>query len=272
MEDPRYAPCKILLGESIPILIWLEDAVARYGVPTVVFDLHLIVPDIQHAADVLHQWGWRPELPGPFSFLFPPCPIQYSRLICPAPEDERNQGDAFDSLEAETSEPLLERTATVLLSATEWKISTERLHEVSNNHYFPPLPVLANGLVTNLLDAPDGSGLASHLSTMLAYLYDYSSEVKTEGFEHCLDLENRQFHLDCISGQLMLWTLPFARHERQVRENIRQGCHELQECSVARTQENRLLFIDAFHELADRLGRRDHAHDVAKAICNGTGI
>ncbi|KAI1189491.1 hypothetical protein F5B17DRAFT_193055 [Nemania serpens] len=266
MEDPRYAPCKILLGESIPALIWFEDTIARYGVPTVVFDLHLIVPDIQHAADVLQQWGWRPKLPGPYSFLASPAPFQYRRLICPAPEDERNQGDALDSLEAETSEPLLERTSTVLLSATEWKISTERLHEASNNRYLPPLPVLANDLVTNLLDAPDGSALASHLSIMLAYLYRYSSEVKTEGFEHCLDLENRQFHLDCISGQLMLWTLPFARYERQVRENIRQGCHEFRKCSVARTKENRLLFIDACNELADRLRRRDYAHDVAEPI------
>ncbi|KAI1360244.1 hypothetical protein F5Y08DRAFT_317788 [Xylaria arbuscula] len=264
MKDSRYAPCKILLEESIPSLIWFEDAVARYGVPTVVFDLCLIVPDIQHAADILHQRGWRLKPPGPYSFLTPPCPVQYRRLICPVRENERNQGDAFDSPETGTS-LLSERTSTVLLSATEWKIPTERLHEASNNHHLPSLPVLANGLITNLLDAPDGSNVAEHLLMMLGYLYDYSSEVKTEGFENCLNLENRQFHLDCISGQLSLWTLPFARHQRQVREDIRQGHHEFRECSVARTPENRSLFKDDWNELAERLGRSHQTYEEVKA-------
>ncbi|KAI1177022.1 hypothetical protein F4777DRAFT_232886 [Nemania sp. FL0916] len=269
MENPRYAPCKILLRESIPTLIWFEDAVRRYGVPTMTFDLYLIVPDIQHAADVLHRSGWRPKPPSRYSFLVPPCPIQYSRLVRPAPEDERNrnQGDACDSssLEAETSVPLFEHNGTVLLSATEWKISTEELHEASNNYHFPPLSTLVNRLVTNWLDAPVGSQLALRLGLMLGYLYEYTSEVKTEEFKQCLELEHRQFHLDCLSGQLFMWTLPFARHERQIRENIRQGRHEFRECSVTRTKENKLLFTDTFDELAKRRCPYDYPSDVAKA-------
>ncbi|KAF2241870.1 hypothetical protein BU26DRAFT_585467 [Trematosphaeria pertusa] len=42
----------------MPCVVWFEDAVAYYGAPTVVFDLYVLVSDIETAAQVLIQNGW----------------------------------------------------------------------------------------------------------------------------------------------------------------------------------------------------------------------
>lgn len=42
-------PGRILLQHSIPTSLWFEKAIGRYGVPTVVFDLHILMPDIEQA-------------------------------------------------------------------------------------------------------------------------------------------------------------------------------------------------------------------------------
>lgn len=40
---PRFAACSVLYKAGIPVCIWLEDALAQLGVPTLVFDLFLLV-------------------------------------------------------------------------------------------------------------------------------------------------------------------------------------------------------------------------------------
>lgn len=57
----RFYPCKILREHKIPCIIWFEDAAAHYGVPTVVFVLHLLVPNIVEAGQVLADCGWTVE-------------------------------------------------------------------------------------------------------------------------------------------------------------------------------------------------------------------
>ena len=47
-----------LQEEGIPSVVWFEDAIGHYGVPTVVFDLYLLVSDIDAAAEVLLRRGW----------------------------------------------------------------------------------------------------------------------------------------------------------------------------------------------------------------------
>jgi hypothetical protein len=42
----RHWPCHILREQGIPCVVWFEDAIAFHGVPTVVFDLYIIVPEI----------------------------------------------------------------------------------------------------------------------------------------------------------------------------------------------------------------------------------
>ncbi|KAI1263921.1 hypothetical protein F5Y18DRAFT_391852 [Xylariaceae sp. FL1019] len=266
MDNPRYAPCRILLEHSVPSLLWFEDAIGAYDVPTVVFDLHLIVPDIDLAAAVFSQKGWQPEPPGLYTFLLPPCAMQFSQLIEPPLQNDVTPAQDDNYLNSQEKPPR-KRMVIVLMSAVEWGISTEVLHDASkNNHFLPTLPVLTNGLIRKLLDAPGDSSVESHLLTMLAYLYGHSLELKAEGFEHQLDLEHQQFHLDCISGQLRLWTIPFAQHERQVREAIRAGNYTFRDCSTTRTEENRPLFDDLFTLIKSRRTHVDTEGENSDAI------
>jgi hypothetical protein len=49
----RYSSCLVLENIGIPYVIWFEDALAHYGVPTIVFDLYVLVLDIDTAAELL---------------------------------------------------------------------------------------------------------------------------------------------------------------------------------------------------------------------------
>lgn len=68
----RHEPC---IGETFPVLYRsnFEDAIALYGVPTMVFDLHLLVPDLNEATRALMERGWTDARPpnSTYSFLGP---------------------------------------------------------------------------------------------------------------------------------------------------------------------------------------------------------
>lgn len=68
----RHEPFYLLAAHGIPSLVWFEDAIGCYNVPTVVFDYFFIVADIDEAALTLQQEGWTPDLewkPLGFNFL-----------------------------------------------------------------------------------------------------------------------------------------------------------------------------------------------------------
>lgn len=44
-EPYRYQACEVLISESLPCLIWGEDALGHHGVPTILFDVFLLVHD-----------------------------------------------------------------------------------------------------------------------------------------------------------------------------------------------------------------------------------
>lgn len=52
-----------------------------------------------------------------------------------------------------------------------------------------------------------------------------------------LRYEHRQYHLDSLSG-MSTGTWPFARHEFEIREKLRQGTWELRDCSAYRDNED----------------------------------
>lgn len=64
--EPRYKPCQVLFDNHIPHAVWFEDALVHYGVPTVVFDLYILVPDIDLAANLLAKAGWTFDMQRPF--------------------------------------------------------------------------------------------------------------------------------------------------------------------------------------------------------------
>lgn len=61
-------PSHILHDKGKPCAIWFDDALADYGVLTVLADLYLLVPHIQMAAEKLMKDGWM-STPRPFNVV-----------------------------------------------------------------------------------------------------------------------------------------------------------------------------------------------------------
>lgn len=212
MSPSRYEACSILQEHHINCAIWFEDAIAHYGVPTVLFDFYLLVPDIEKAAELLRQHGWHtaPRQDADiFHFLegspMLKLPLSYLRLIPPG-WDEKVED------------------RTVLMPADTWNFTayppTQSL--TIPGGFYPPLPALLDSLIDGWLDAPRGSNLQSHVSVQLAYVYGHVAQVKETSFVEQLRPEHRQFHLDYIEGR-SIWTLPCCDHQREVRDGFLKG-------------------------------------------------
>lgn len=225
----RYEACHLLRADGIPSVCWFEDAIATYGVPTVVFDLYLLVRDIDTAAEVLFRHGWvsAPDQPSDtFHFLSEKSAKPHRRLALPAPPRE-SSGPA--------------PTRTFLLAAADWNFPSHYLVPSISHNFIPPLPALVDALIGSLLDAAEDTELFSHLQMQVGYLYGHVPELKVMGFADNLKYEHRQFHLDSLSGMFIM-SLPFIAHERQIREELREGKFQLRECSVSRRPSADVLF------------------------------
>jgi len=125
--------------------------------------------------------------------------------------------------------------------------------------FYPPLPPLLDALIDSELDIPPGDGmLRLHISCMIGYLHDYVPAVKTQKFVQELRYDNRQYHLDWLSG-MSAWTSSFIEHQRAIRDALRQGKYQLQECSASTDNEN--LFIEK--KLARLLAKCPPSEDVS---------
>ncbi|KAJ5360496.1 hypothetical protein N7517_009687 [Penicillium concentricum] len=63
--ERRYKPCQVLSDHQIPYVIWFEDALRHYDVPTFKFNLFLLVSDLDRAAELLIKAGWVIDSQGP---------------------------------------------------------------------------------------------------------------------------------------------------------------------------------------------------------------
>jgi hypothetical protein len=79
----RYKPCVIFNDNELPYVIWFEDALHYYGVLTVVFDLYILVTDIDIAADCLIKAGWTVDTQSPRRIGSVEVKTQQQRLISP---------------------------------------------------------------------------------------------------------------------------------------------------------------------------------------------
>jgi hypothetical protein len=202
--DVRHQPCTFLQKAGIPCVIWFEDALQYYGVPTDVFSLYLLVADIDQAGQVFVEHGWidTPEPPESLiHFLLLHPEIQRRRLNPPVPN---------------LPEPL-QMVSTVLLPAGDWHFPAQ---ELLLNQFYPSLPTLTNSLISKLLDAPHGSRLQDTMSLYLVYLYGHVQSLKDPLFANKISYENRRFHNDANAG-LLVGTLPIIEYERQLRDQLR---------------------------------------------------
>ncbi|TVY47753.1 hypothetical protein LOCC1_G002737 [Lachnellula occidentalis] len=236
----RFQPCYILRDSKIPCVIWCEDAVGYYGVPTVVFSLYILVPDIDNAANVLIERGWHLEDRAQTKFGNAQLGSAHHRLTPPIDETQ-NRPALSPGMEPppppSPSKIPVEPTTTILLPASEWNYTFPSIIQ----SFFPPLPELVDALIDRLLDDPLTDGMWNRLAVLIAYLYGYVPAVKEKSFADQLKYEHRQYHYDSLSG-MASGTLPFIRHERKIRDALREGRFQLCDCSADREDES--LFTD----------------------------
>lgn len=215
----RHEPCVLLRNRGIPCVVWFEDAVACYGVPTVVFDLFILVSDTEEAARALINEGWANAAPADYLHkyhLLSDHPSISHRCLIPTgiAVVDPTPGPRLPSKDPPGP------TATILLPAVDWNVSVENLRPSSSDSFAPQLAVLVDALIESLLDSPPDSQLRQHLAVHVCYMYGCCKELKREAFAAHLRPENRQFHCDAISKP-GLGTVPFITHQRQIRDEIR---------------------------------------------------
>lgn len=228
-----FDACLGLEDNKVPYVIWFEHALSYHGVRTAVFDLYILVSDINMAAQSLAQAGWTIDTQSPHRIGNDKVQAPQVRLIPPNKDREMK---------------------TVLLNASDWKfpLTADTLlqraltREVPDRELsFPPLPGLLDALVESWFDNPDGQndGLQLHLAVQFGYLYEYVPALKVRSFAEQMKYEHRQFHFDVLSG-MQFGTIPFKNHELPIRDALRQETYQLRDCSASR-EENIRLF-DAF--------------------------
>ncbi|KAF1355297.1 hypothetical protein BDV97DRAFT_366453 [Delphinella strobiligena] len=248
----RYQLCHLLRTHEIPCVVWFEDAVGHYGVPTCVFDLYVLVPDIDTAAQILIQHGWKliSQQRGRIGNATVDSNSQRRLTTESHSSEDSNSQRRLTTVfySSETNQICVPihpwRTDTVLLPVTDWKfkLGAAQAVKISPSSIFPPLAGLLDALIESSLDCfADNRALAGHIDLHIAYLYDYVPEIRERTFAESLKYEHRQYHFDVLSG-MSSGTIPFNKHQLKIREALRQNTHELQECSASR--EDEALFND----------------------------
>lgn len=219
----RYKSCLVLENIGIPYVIWFEDALVHYGVPTVVFDLYVLVLDIDTAADALIKGGWIVDTQNLHRIGDSPVAIPQTPLISPD-----------------------QKTKTVLLLASDWRFplaADPPLKRVPVNVRspsklsFPVLSGLLDALIESWLVGPtEDATLLVRLACYFNYLYGYVPALQERSFADQMKYEHRQFHFDVLAGMASS-TFPFRDHQRGIRDALLQGRYELQECSASRDNE-----------------------------------
>ncbi|OJJ70435.1 hypothetical protein ASPBRDRAFT_44597 [Aspergillus brasiliensis CBS 101740] len=250
-REARYSVCQVLIDNHIPHVIWFEDALAHYDVPTAVFDLYILLEDIDMAANLLAKAGWHfnmqpPHLIGNAEVDLSVFPQQ--RLISPDGE-----------------------TRTILLPAVDWKFPltlNTRLEYVpleimpSQKVPFPPLAGFLDALIESWLDCPSKyETLSLVLACQISYLYAHAPALKQKSFADQLKYEHRQFHLDVLAG-METGTIPFRRHQLVIRDALLRGEYELRNCSASR--DNRDLF-DPFGGISFESGGEEQQDEDSKS-------
>ena len=214
----RYAPCQTLHEHGVAYTCWFEDAVIHHGVPTALFDLYLLVSDIDAAAQVLLDNGWAPP------------EGRYKDRFC---FHSRKEFKPFRRL-AHPTQPDLH---TFIMKAADWGFPAALLdagrleccdscsdcvYPHTTPAFFPRLADLMDALIDSILDLDAeyvGGRVSDHLVVMLTYLYEYVPALKKNTFADQLAYEHRQMHYDMKA--IYCFSLRFIAHEREVRQQIR---------------------------------------------------
>ena len=233
----RFQPCYLLFEAKIPCVVWCEDAVAHYGVPTIVFQLYVLVPDIDKAANILVLKGWSVDESAQTKFGNAPLKTAH-HCLSPMADSDRDAKLVWTPGVGPPPLPSNKRpgsTTTILLPAADWNFCIPKSNQHPYNGYqaiiFPSLAELLDALIDKLLDdSLTDSMFWGHLAVLIAYLYGYVPALREKSFAEKLKYDHPQFHFDYLSG--MSIGAPFIRHERPIRDALRKGTYQLRDCSA----------------------------------------
>jgi hypothetical protein len=148
-----------------------EDLLRHFGVPTIVFDHFLLVPNPETAASKLESRGFHPLPPNP--------------RYCFLEELTRNS----IRLSHASGQHIDDHLAIVLLPADAWHFSMSLLSPKSD--IIPPLSAVIESYIDTYLNA-EMLYFRCHLRTHMAYLADYVKDAKDPGLPGMLRYKYQQ--------------------------------------------------------------------------------
>ena len=166
VED-RYAPVRLLREYNISSILWGEDALRFLGVKTVLFKLHLLVPDPAAAAQAL-------VLSKQYAIVPPANPSDFL-------ENSDIKGRAV-RVSPTALAPNIGTDQVVLLKASTWynfplpKLSANDLKDANwMYHHIPTLPLFVDHLLSTWLLSPWSDGKLGQtwfdVSIWVSYIY-----------------------------------------------------------------------------------------------------
>jgi len=195
-KSSRYRAPQLLLDKGIPCVIWAEDALAHYGVPTVCFDLFLLVHDTAQAARCLTAGGFRVGSNDRYKDI-PGLHDDVPRFIDPA----YRQYSVLSNMES----------CVALLSAQDWGYMLPS--DTVGLNSFPPLNTLFDSLVHTWLDAPTAI-VALHFIVHIGYLFEYVPAIKNPAFRETIRPEHRPFYDSYVTNGIFGAERPQHRQRR----------------------------------------------------------
>jgi hypothetical protein len=117
LATTRYQPSVSLRQYHIPYVVWFEDTLQYYQVPTIAFHLYLLVDDLDRAAYALVSLGWTVDKSTPAKIGNAAVSTKQHRLSPPRSRSQILNG-------ADTTQPVISESPDcdqiVLLSANDW--------------------------------------------------------------------------------------------------------------------------------------------------------
>jgi hypothetical protein len=172
----RFHACNLLETAGVGFAVYLEDLLVLHGSDTVVFDLNLLVVDLDNASRVLQKTGYQ-EVEADSGLYFIPPDLKGIRL-------RRIMTGSF----------------VTILSSQLWRYQSElrplpAIHDFLNSmmQMWPRIPVSEYGTQLEF---------ALHVFCWIGYCYQLTDtnglRVKSVEYADCLQPEHRELHYDLI--------------------------------------------------------------------------
>ena len=160
----RHEGARALNSCGIPCVLWGEDLLRHFEVPTLIFDRFFLVANPEVASSKIESFGFHRLPPNP----------RYRWL------EELTQGSIrLSNPSGQHSDEDVDHPAVVLLPSAAWHFPLSPSNQLSD--IVPPLHVIIESYIDTWLDAKT-LDFCCHLRTHIAYLKDYVKDVKDSSF------------------------------------------------------------------------------------------